>query len=59
MSQLNVGNITAGRIVATGLITTTGNGLELPTYDQYTLPNSAESGVTVFNSNTQAIKIWK
>lgn len=57
MSQLNVGNITAGRIVATGLITTTGNGLELPTYDQYTLPNSAESGVTVFNSNTQAINL--
>ena len=53
MSQLTVGSITAGRVVASGYVSTTGQ-LQLPSYDTATRPTSADDGVLVWNSTAEA-----
>tara|TARA_B100000035_G_C21026414_1_gene566430 strand:+ start:1179 stop:2279 length:1101 start_codon:yes stop_codon:yes gene_type:complete len=56
MSQLTVGSITAGRVVASGYVSTTGQ-LQLPSYDQGTRPNSAPDGVLIWNNTQGAINL--
>ena len=54
MSQLTVGSITAGRVVASGYVSTTGQ-LQLPSYDTATRPTSADDGVLVWNNTAQLL----
>lgn len=56
MSQLTVGSITAGRVVASGYVSTTGQ-LQLPSYDTATRPTSADDGVLVWNNTAQALNL--
>lgn len=56
MSQLTVGSITAGRVVASGYVATTGQ-LQLPAYDQNTRPVTSADGVLIWNKTSSSLNI--
>lgn len=54
MSNLNTVNVSAGKINATGLITTS-SGLELPVYDSADRPDDSETGTLIWNRGDDGV----
>ena len=57
MSQLNVDNVTATSVTASGIITAV-NGMKIPTFSSANRPAGIDTGVLIFNSDNTDVEVW-